>query len=184
MGLEVVLKQIQTAGQKEESNILEQAQFERERILVDAKKRADEIRQASTTRTESRLEGLRRELLSAAEFESRRRLLVARRELSEDFRKRVHAAVAALSAPQNQGLLTKMAKKAAADLPNGTVHAKRNDQPILAKSGFKAGNETTGLGGFQVESPDGAVILDYRYETLLENAWKQILSENQTLFEA
>src|SRR5688572_7975673 len=101
MGLEVVLNQIQTAGQKEESDILEQAQFEKERILADAKKRIDENRRQSQTRTEARLEALRRELLSAAEFESRRRILVARRELSEDFRKRVHDAIAALSATQN-----------------------------------------------------------------------------------
>lgn len=184
MGLEVVLNQIQTAGQKEESDVLEQAQFEKERILADAQKRIDEIRQQSQTRTEARLEALRRELLSAAEFESRRRILVARRELSEDFRKRVHDAISALSATQNTHLLTKLGQKAATELPKGTVHAKRNDQAALAKSGFKAGKETTGLGGFQIESADQSIILDYRYETILDNAWKQILSEHQDLFEA
>lgn len=184
MGLEVVLNQIQTAGQKEESDILEQAQFEKERILADAQKRIDETRQQSQTRTEARLEALRRELLSAAEFESRRRILVARRELSEDFRKRVHDAIASITGPHNTQLLEKLAKKASKELPKGTVHAKRNDQAALVKSGFKAGRELTGLGGFQVESADGAVILDYRYETLLDNAWKQILSEHQDLFEA
>jgi vacuolar-type H+-ATPase subunit E/Vma4 len=184
MGLEVVLNQIQTAGQQEESNILEQAQFEKERILADAQKRIDELRQQGQTRTEARLDALRRELLSAAEFESRRRLLVARRELAEDFRKRVHDAVAALPAAKNTALLTKLGQKAAGELPKGTVNAKRNDLPALVKAGFKSGRETSGLGGFQVESADGSVLLDYTYETLLDNAWKQILSEHQTLFEA
>lgn len=184
MGLEVVLNQIQTAGQKEESDILEQANFEKERILADAQKRIDELKHQAQQRTESRLEALRRELLSAAEFESRRRILVARRELAEDFRKRVHDAVASLSAPKNHAILDKLAEKAAAELPKGTVHSKRNDQGVLTKAGFKAGRELNGLGGFQVESADHAVVLDYTYETLLDNVWKQILSEHQSLFEA
>lgn len=184
MGLEVVLNQIQTAGQKEESDILEQANFEKDRILADAQKRIDELRHQAEQRTNARLEGLRRELLSAAEFESRRRLLVARRELAEDFRKRVHDAIGSLSQAKNTALLTKLSEKAAAELPKGTAHAKRNDQALLGKAGFKAGHETTGLGGFQVESTDHSIVLDYRYETLLDNAWKQILSEHQSLFEA
>lgn len=184
MGLEVVLNQIQTAGQKEESDILEQANFEKDRILADAQKRIEELRHQAQQRTDSRLEALRRELLSAAEFESRRRLLVARRELAEDFRKRVQDAIAALSGPKNHALVAKLAEKAAAELPKGTVHSKRNDQGVLTKAGFKAGPETTGLGGFQVESADQSIILDYRYETLLDNAWRQILSEHQSLFEA
>ncbi len=184
MGLEIVLNQIQTAGQQEESNILEQAQFEKERILQEAQVRIEATRQQAQKRTQARLEGLRRELLSAAEFESRRRILVAKRELAEDFRKQVQEAVAAVSAPKNHALVSKLAQKAAAELPNGTVHAKRNDVEILVKAGFEAGREATGLGGFQVESADGSVVLDYRYETLLDNAWKQILSENQKLFEA
>src|SRR5688500_9431550 len=184
MGLEVVLKQIQTAGQKEESNVLEQAQFERERILADAKKRADEIRQTANARTESRLEALRRELLSAAEFESRRRLLVARRELADDFRHRVLQALGGLAAPKNQALLTKLSDRARTELPKGTVNARKADLPALTKTGLKSGRESMGLGGFTVESPDATIILDYRYETLLDNAWKQILSDNQSLFEA
>lgn len=184
MGLEVVLNQILQSGQKEESDLLEQAQFERERVLADARARADEIRRKAASQTEAKLEALRREILSAAEFEARRRTLVARRELSDDFHLRVLTALSELPASRNQGLLTKLAEAAKAEVPKGIVHARKADQAVLAKAGFKAGSDTEGAGGFRVESADGSVILDQRYETLLENVWKQILTDNQSLFEA
>jgi vacuolar-type H+-ATPase subunit E/Vma4 len=184
MGLEVVLNQIQSAGQKEESNILEQAHFEKDRILAEAQRRADAMRADATARTEARLEALRRELTSAAEFESRRRLLVARRELAEDFRRRVLESLSTLAANKNQALLTKLAQRAKKDLPAGTAHARKADLPTLTAAGFKAGRDLPGPGGFQVESADGLIVLDLRYETLLENVWKQILAEHQNLFEA
>ncbi|HEX9815434.1 MAG TPA: V-type ATP synthase subunit E family protein [Candidatus Thermoplasmatota archaeon] len=183
MGLEVVLNQILSAGQKEESNLLEQAQFERERILSEAQGRADELRRLGDVRTQARIEALKREILSAAEFEARRRNLVARRELSEDFRNRVLAALKSLPEAQNQKLLSALVKKAREELSTGAVRARKHDLPFLTKAGFQAGDELPGVGGFMVDSADGHIVLDFRYETLLDNAWKRILSEHQSLFE-
>lgn len=184
MGLEVVLNQILQSGQKEESDILEQAQYEREKILVDARGRADALRQKGRAQADAKIESLRREIISAAEFEARRRTLVARRELAEDFHRRVLAGLSALPAPRNQAIVSKLAERAKAEIPKGVSHARKADQAILAKAGFKAGTDVEGAGGFRVESADGSVVLDHRYETLLENAWKDILTENQSLFEA
>jgi vacuolar-type H+-ATPase subunit E/Vma4 len=183
MGLEVVLNQIVSAGQKEESDILEQAQFERERVLQEARAKAAEVRSKGQRQTEARLEALRRELLSAAEFEARRRILVAKRELSEDFHKRVLAALGKLAPARNQAILTKLLTQAQQEVRQGTVHARKADLATVAKGGYKAGRELEGAGGFQVESQDGSIGLDMRYESLLENVWKQILGENQALFE-
>jgi V/A-type H+/Na+-transporting ATPase subunit E len=183
MGLEVVLNQIVAAGQKEESDILEQAQFERDRILADARAKADEIRQKGHAHATARLEALRRELLSAAEFEARRRSLVAKRELAEDFHKRVLASLGKLPTQRNAALLDRLSKKAQQEIPKGTMHGRKAEIAGLAKTNYKPGRDLEGAGGFQIESTDGSVILDMRYETLLENVWKQILTENQALFE-
>lgn len=183
MGLEVVLNQILAAGAKEESDLLEQAQFEREQVLGEARARADQVRRRGETHLQARAEALQREMMSAAEFEARRRILVARRELSENFRKRVLEAVAKLPDAKNQTLLLKLAERAKSELPKGVVHARQADLPTLTKAGFKPGRETTGAGGFQVESPDESVVLDFRYETLLENTWKELLSQHHSLFE-
>ena len=40
-----------------------------------------------------------------------------------------------------------------------------------------------GLGGFVLESKDGSVVLDYRFDSLLEDAWKANLGPvNKALF--
>ena len=51
------------------------------------------------------------------------------------------------------------------------------------KSGFKMGDSIEGLGGFTLESSDGSILLDYRFDGKLDAAWKKSLSEvNKILF--
>ena len=39
------------------------------------------------------------------------------------------------------------------------------------------------IGGFVLESKDGSVVLDYRFDSLLEDAWKSCMaSVNKVLF--
>ena len=45
------------------------------------------------------------------------------------------------------------------------------------------GKDIPGLGGFVLESKDGSVVLDYRFDSLLEDAWKSCMaSVNKVLF--
>jgi len=183
MGLEVVLNEILAKGQEEEHALLAAAQKEREKLLSDAEGKADEVRAKRLHQTDQKVEALRRELLSAAEFEARRTTRDRRREHAEDFRARVLQALSSLPADRNKAILDKLVAQAKKELPKGRVHARAADLATLGKGGFDKGNDLPIAGGFQVESPDGSIVLDYRYETLLDGVWKQLLTENQTLFE-
>lgn len=183
MGLEVVLNQILARGAEEENGILGQAREEADRIVSDARARASDLLQRRKALTEQRADALRRELFSAAEFEARRHLLVVRRELSEDFRRRVLQALSKLPAARNQAMLAKLLERSKRDLPQGVVHARREDLAALASGAYQKGRELAMAGGFQLESRDGTILLDCRFETLLENQWRQILTEAQPLFE-
>ena len=49
---------------------------------------------------------------------------------------------------------------------------------------FEIGEDIDGLGGFVLESPDGSVLMDYRFEGRLRDAWEASLEEvNKILFE-
>lgn len=183
MGLETVLEEILAQGATEERALLASAEAERQKVLDEAEGRADELRSRKLAESQARIEALRREILSASEFESRRKLLVARRELLEDFRTRVLQALSALPKAENESLLGALAKQARATLPKGVVHARAVDLPLLAKSGYQAGPAIACAGGLQVESPDGTIVLDLRYETLLERLWKDLLNAHRSLFE-
>lgn len=183
MGLEVVLNEILATGSEEEQKILRQANAERQRLVDAAEGEADEIRAKAFQDTRAKLDALRREQTSASEFEVRRRLLTTQRELAEDFRGRVLAALGALNEKDRHKILDALVKKAQKDLPKGHVHARKEDLAHLVKAGWDKGHAIDGVGGFQVESPDGTVLLDYRFETLLETAWPEIQRETNKLFQ-
>jgi vacuolar-type H+-ATPase subunit E/Vma4 len=57
------------------------------------------------------------------------------------------------------------------------------DRGNLSKSGFDMGEDIEGLGGFVLESKDGSSMLDFRFDMILEEAWKSSLAEiNKILF--
>ena len=58
------------------------------------------------------------------------------------------------------------------------------DRSVLSKSGFTIGDDVEGLGGFVLESKDGSTMLDFRFDLMLEEAWKNTLGEvNGILFD-
>ena len=59
------------------------------------------------------------------------------------------------------------------------------DKAALEDAGksFKWGTQVDGLGGFILRAEDGTLSFDFRFDTLLENAWNdQRAAVNQTLF--
>lgn len=185
MGLEVVVNEILARGSEEESRIVREAEAERARVLEGARQEAERIQRRKADETRVRLEALRREVRSASEFEVRRRLLTVQRELSEDFRARILRALADLSQAEREKILTPLVRRCLEELPQGRVSARADDLVFLAKaSGYDKGREILGAGGLRVESPDATVVLDYRFETLLEQHWKDLLSRTRELLEA
>jgi vacuolar-type H+-ATPase subunit E/Vma4 len=55
----------------------------------------------------------------------------------------------------------------------------KTDRAALSKSAgqFKIGDDIDGLGGFVLESEDGSVMMDYRFEGRLREAWDSSLGE-------
>jgi V/A-type H+/Na+-transporting ATPase subunit E len=183
MGLEVVLNEILAEGQKEQSQILADAKAQAAKIAGEAETEAAGIKARIAKETSARIEALRNEILGASEFEARRNFLSTKRELLSDLRARVLEALSKLPAERNKAILTKLATAARKELPKGTVHARQADLEILAKDGYTKGKATTGAGGFVIESADGQILLDLRFETLLDDVWKQILIDSASLFE-
>ena len=57
------------------------------------------------------------------------------------------------------------------------------DRKELEKSDFTLGDDVEGLGGFILESKDSSIVLDYRFDSRLDEAWKANIREvNNILF--
>ena len=67
-----------------------------------------------------------------------------------------------------------------------TVRPVELDRKSLSEIAGKRtiGEPIAGLGGFVLESPDGSVSYDMRFDTLLESSWSETLAEiNSILFD-
>jgi len=63
------------------------------------------------------------------------------------------------------------------------VHPVSIDRKALTGQGFDLGDDVDGLGGFTLESTDGSIVLDFRFDSRLEDAWKSNLgSVNEAMF--
>lgn len=183
MGLDAVVNEILGQGKQEEEDILKQADKEAEAILQDARRKAEEVQQKRRREAEQRKEALEREILGASEFEARRSYLSVKRELLQDFRQRVLDGLADLPKERNQAILEKLVAQAQGELDQGRIHSRKEDLEFLAKERYDKGDAIDCAGGFIVESPEGDVQLDYRFETLLDDAWKQVLVKTSDMFE-
>jgi V/A-type H+-transporting ATPase subunit E len=183
MGLETVLDEIRQKGQQQEAQILQEAKAEAARITGQAEEEATKAAALRAQETEARAQAMEREIIGASEFEARRRNLSVQRELAGDLRDRILRALSDLPAAKNEEILTTLVQRARKDILKGTVHARKADLPILEKLGYTKGEARAMAGGFIVEDVGGDVLLDLRFEVLLDDAWKQILVQNQGLFE-
>ena len=78
-----------------------------------------------------------------------------------------------------EGLLEE-ADKADSDM---VLRPVSTDRKALSSSKFSLGDDIEGLGGFVLESKDGSMVLDYRFDSRLEDAWKASLGAvNTALF--
>lgn len=183
MGLDAVVDEILAQGKREQEEILRKADAEAEEIRQDAERQAKEARQKRQREAEQRKQALEREILGASEFGARRSYLSVQRELLTDFRGRVLDALSKLPQDRNAAILKTLVANAKEELPEGRVRARRQDLDFLADQGFAKGDPVECAGGFVLESPDGDVQLDYRFETLVDDQWKQILVKTHDLFE-
>lgn len=183
MGLDAVVDEILAQGKQEQEETLRKADQEAEEIRQDARRTAEETKQKREREAKQRTEALEREILGASEFQARRNYLSVQRELLTDFRRRLVDALSQLPQDRNAAILKKLVAKAKEELPEGRVHARKQDLGFLADQGFEKGDVIECAGGFLLEGPTGDVRLDYRFETLVDDAWKNILVKTHDLFE-
>ncbi len=77
-------------------------------------------------------------------------------------------------------ILGSLLEKAAAEAGEGMVlrPVAADREALSANSGgFQVGEDIDGLGGFVLESADGSVLMDYRFEGRLRDAWDSSLGE-------
>ena len=184
MDLETMLKDIQAQGDKVTELIRREGKEEAERLLRDAHAKKKALIEGSLAEARKAAERLRLQEISRVEMENRRAFLVMQRDMLDLTLEKAREQLAALPVDKDRDLLRRLLTK------NGTlapvvISSKRQEATVKALApSLKYGGSIEGLGGIILQTINGSIRYDLRYETLLEQAAQISMKEvADTLFQ-
>lgn len=176
MGLESVIEEILARGKAESEEIRRGAQAERERVLQEA--RAEGAKLLVQREQEARLVGERTRVqdLARAELESKKIVLTSQKAVLDQVHARVLEGLASI--PDAPSLLRRLLEANAAEWRAGKVYSNGRDAPaVRAIVATSFAGTIDCVGGFVIESLDGTRKTDLRFETLVEDIWRDSVRE-------
>ena len=177
MDLETMLKDIQVRGDKAVEEIHREGKEEAERLLREAQAKKKTLIEGSLAEAHKAAERLRVQEVSRVELENSRAALVMQRDMLEMALEKAREKLLALSADKDRDLLRRLLTK------NGTlapvvISSKKQEATVKALApSLKYGGSIDGLGGIILQTVDGSIRYDFRYETLLEQAAQTSMKE-------
>ncbi len=186
MTLDQLAKDISASAEAEAKATIKAAKEEAEAILAEAKDRANSIEGDASTKASKEADQLARELVASARQANQKDILVARRAELDATLASARAKLGDASLAGRASLLKNLVKKAGSISQGKMVlRPTKIDRSALADAAkdYTMGDDVDGLGGFVLESEDGTLSFDMRFDTLLEDAWvEQRAAVNETLF--
>lgn len=183
MSLDALSKEIITQAEARAKSILEGAKAEAKSIHDEAVGRAAETTAKVEAKATKDSEQISTELVAAAKQANQKRALVARREELDLTWDSVKNEVSSADLDGREDILRGLIEDVESHTKEMIMRPVEIDRKYLSTSNFEMGKDIPGLGGFVLESKDGSVVLDYRFDSLLEDAWKSCMaSVNKVLF--
>ena len=192
MSLDKLASEIESMAKAEAKVVSKEAKAEAKRIGDEAKDSVAEYRDAAITQAEKMSDRIAVESIAAARQRNQKRLLVARRAELDATWSEVMSQVGKADLKGRENILESLMEMATAESGDDMIlRPIAVDRKILTAFSenqgeyhdFQIGEDIDGLGGFVLESPDGSVLMDYRFEGRLRDAWEASLGEiNNKLF--
>ena len=180
MPLDALAEKISASAQKEVDAIIAEAESEASKISDEAKQEAAKAMEEIISKAEKEAELIENELAASAKQNIQKDILISKRKELDKTWTELLEIVGSAKLP-NRGkmlkeLLSEAKKVSTKDMVLRPVGI---DRKVLEKEAkdFKVGSDVEGLGGFTLESGDGTISLDFRFESRLETAWNEHLGE-------
>ena len=180
MSLEKLADEIKAMAEAEAKAVSDEAAVEAKRIADEAKGTVSAYREEAIANATRTCDQIAVESIAAARQRNQKTLLVARRAELDATWEEVLSRAASSDMKGRNGVLKSLLTQASDEAPSGMVlKPVKIDRDFLAKnsSGFEMGDEVEGLGGFVLEDTDGSILMDYRFEGRLRDAWDDRLGE-------
>jgi len=183
MSLEQVIVDVRRDGDARAQAIVAAARKEAQGILDAARAQAKSLEQARMAQAEKESAAVTSQAASRAESEARKAVLAAEAQLRSELKATVTKGLGDLPAKTREKHLKTLVAKAHGIIPKGTVWGASQDTAVLTgQKTYKHGGSLPIAGGIVVESEDGMNRLDLSYETILDEAWRDVLKAEAKLF--
>ncbi len=176
MSLDKVVEEILDRGKREADEILASADQERERMLSEVRKRAEELTRDRERQAEADATRQRQRETARAELEARKTALRAQKEVLDEVFRRASEVVEGRGADKE--LLVALVQRHQAEIADGVVRSNKRDAEVLrrlVKAEVHADLDC--VGGFVIESSDDSRRIDLTYETFLADLWEDVIKE-------
>jgi V/A-type H+-transporting ATPase subunit E len=178
MSLEKIVSKVEQDSKAAEQAILKEAARSRSELLAQAKQTRDEILSGYRQKADRTIAQMRTREEAGLEMEVKKRMLASRRKVLDSAFLGVMEHFANLPAASKKKIYAALMDSASRDLPRGKVRCVKGEESLF--SGFPAyekGAPIEGAGGFILESQDGRLEIDMRFEVLLKDIWDRNLGE-------
>ena len=183
MGLDEVIGEVRRDGDARAQAVLAAARKESQGILDAARAQAKSLEATRLAQAERDAAAITAQAASRAESQSRKLTLSEEATLRSELKAAAVKGLAELPAKTREKHLKTLLAKAHGIIPKGTVWGASQDTAVLhAQKTYKHAGSLAIAGGIVVESEDGTNRLDLSYETLLDEAWRDVLKAESKLF--
>ncbi|MFB6188976.1 MAG: V-type ATP synthase subunit E [Halapricum sp.] len=193
MSLETVVEDIRDEARARAEEIRSDAEQQAEEILSEARADADEIRDQKEQAVERQIDQEREQRLSSANLEAKQQRLSTRREVLEEVRSDVEAALVDLDGETREELTRELLDAATEEFEGAetvSVYGRADDQDLIESilesyDGYSYAGSYDCLGGVVVESEGSRIRVNNTFDSVLEDVWGDNLQDiSDRLFEA
>jgi V/A-type H+-transporting ATPase subunit E len=183
MTLDALANEIAAQAKAEAESIIAAAKQQAKEIEGEAKAVASSFSSDMKARAERESAQLSVEVVASAKQANQKHLLIARREELDETWNSIRVSVASPDLKGRSDVLSALLAEASKSGEGMLLRPVSTDRKALEKGNFSLGDDVEGLGGFVLESKDGSIVLDYRFDSRLDEAWKENIREvNNILF--
>lgn len=179
MGLDQVIEEVLAEGQEEADAIVEQAEEEADEILEEAREKAKAHKEQTLEDARDQAQAEKRRIRSSAELKAKKKRLDAESDVLATIRSRVETRLKKLPDEDRTKLLRTLVDESGADdFGDGAkAWARPGDRETLEAMGFSYAGEADCIGGAVIESPDGQIREDLRFDAILDEIWREQMHE-------
>ena len=173
MGFDQLESAVLQKSKKDADKIISDAEARKKQILDEAKAEVSEMKKRSEDDLRQLIDMMEKKEIAQSQLEVKKMLLMTRKELIDRaFSEALKKIGRDLGKQESKVLLAKLLKKAEKEIDVGKVYCSKKDTELLKES---APGDMSG--GLIAESKDGRTMVDYSFETRLEEIKDRHIAE-------